>query len=230
MRQSVRAIDLDGTPARNLWEWYSKGIRGSLRRLLPATGVTVLVFVVAFIAGVVVGTLPQWQLPIVQQASVDAPADTMERFNMLAGGGIPVSFYVIQNGRILLAALILAVFSFGVAALVVTPAVYVVLGYLLSQVIISGNSPLLIAAAVIPHGIVEIPVIIMATAASLQLGAVVTRPPKGTTVGQAWFRTLGDSLKIYIGLVLPGLVLAGLLEAYLTPYVVQWAWGLLGLG
>uniref|UniRef100_UPI00397C25CF stage II sporulation protein M n=1 Tax=Salmonella sp. SAL4436 TaxID=3159891 RepID=UPI00397C25CF len=63
-------------------------------------------------------------------------------------------------------------------------------------------------------------VIILATAAALRLGAVVTRPPKGMTVGQAWTFTLGDTIKIALGLVIPGLLLAAFIEAFITPQVV----------
>ena len=71
-------------------------------------------------------------------------------------------------------------------------------------------------AAVIPHGLIEIPVTILATAAMFKLGAVVTKPPPGQTVGHAWITTLGSTLKITIGVIVPGLLFAALLEAYVT--------------
>jgi uncharacterized membrane protein SpoIIM required for sporulation len=75
-------------------------------------------------------------------------------------------------------------------------------------------------AAILPHGWVESPVIVLATAAALRLGAIITRPPKGMTVGMAWTTALGDTLKIGFGLVLPGLIFAGFLESFVTPYVL----------
>ena len=52
------------------------------------------------------------------------------------------------------------------------------------------------------------------------IDAVVTKPPQGVTVGQAWLMTLGDTFKIALGLVIPGLLLAGFIEAFITPQVV----------
>jgi stage II sporulation protein M len=117
------------------------------------------------------------------------------------------------------------VFTFGVGGLILTPAVYVILGYIVSQVIIAGQGLDLVAASVLPHGIIEIPVIVLAAAASFKLGAVITRPPDGLTVGQAWTRTLGDTFKIAIGLVIPGLILAALIESFITPLIVLWTLG-----
>jgi len=115
---------------------------------------------------------------------------------------------------------LLSIFTFGVAALTLTPATYAILGYLLAQVLIAGYDPLFLFGAVFTHGIIEIPVIIIATALGLRLGSVVTRPPKGTTVGQAWMVALSDTVKLAIALVIPGLIVAAIIEAYVTPRVV----------
>ena len=71
-----------------------------------------------------------------------------------------------QNGRILLGATLLAIFTFGIGALILTPAVYVILGYILSQIVLAGYNPLFMIPAIMTHGIVEIPVIVLATAAA----------------------------------------------------------------
>ena len=60
----------------------------------------------------------------------------------------------------------------------------------------------------------------MCNLCALRLGAVVTKPPRGITVGQAWSMALGDTLKIALGLVLPGLLLAAFIESFITPAVV----------
>jgi uncharacterized membrane protein SpoIIM required for sporulation/ABC-type transport system involved in multi-copper enzyme maturation permease subunit len=218
--RNFRAVDAAGTPARNPIEWYRRGIPLSVRRTRSAILVTILVFLVFFIAGMIVGTLPQFRLPAFSFNSDNGAVQAMSGYLRPDLQRTAVSFIVVQNGRILLAALILSMFSFGVMSLILTPAVYVILGYLLTQVIVSGNNPLIVAAAILPHGVVEIPVIVLATAAALKLGAVVTRPPEGMTVGQGWQMAFGDTLKIWIGLVLPGLVIAAVLEAFLTPQVV----------
>jgi ABC-type transport system involved in multi-copper enzyme maturation permease subunit/uncharacterized membrane protein SpoIIM required for sporulation len=218
--QSVRSVDDKGTPARNLIEWYRSGVLVAVRRLGPAIWITILVFVIALIGGFMVGRLPEWQLPLPRNAALTDAAHLLGRYTSIPTQTGAWLLIVWQNGRILLGALILAIFTFGAAALVLTPAVYFILGYLFSQILLAGYNPSFLIAAIFTHGIIEIPMIVLATAASVRLGAVVTRLPVGFTVGQAWTRAFGDTVKIAIGLIIPGLLLAAFIEAFITPRVV----------
>lgn len=216
----TRGIDADGTPAPNLIAWYRQGVFPAVRRLGLAGWITIGVFLLAFVGGFVIGQMPDWQLNLPKDASLTDSAAMLGRYTSLPTQTGTLMFIVWQNGRILLGALLLATFTFGAAALVLTPAVYLILGYIFSQVFIAGYDPTFMFAAVFTHGIVEIPVIVLAAAASLRMGAVVTRPPKGMTVGHAWTLTLADTLKIALGLVIPGLLIAAFIEAFITPQVV----------
>lgn len=217
--RSVRAVDAALTPARSLGDWYRRGVWGSVRRLRLAVPATALVFIVALAAGFVVGTQPEWRLPL-PEGGLGAAGDTFESLLSVPRQTGALLFIVWQNARVLLAATVLAVFTFGTAALILTPAAYAIMGYVLAQFALSGYSLSIFAAGVLTHGVVEIPAIVLATAAALRLGAVVTRPTRGLTVGQAWFQAFGDTVKIGIGLVLPGLLVAAFIEAFITPAVV----------
>lgn len=223
--RTLRAVDETGTPARSLVEWYRKGVAMSVRRIGLALPVTVGVFVFAFAAGVFIGFLPEWNLGLPRGLPLNQVAGSINVYSDIFFGDHAVASIAWQNGRILLGATLLAAFTFGSMALIVTPLVYVVLGYILSQVIVAGYNPSFILAAILPHGIIEIPVIVLATAAALRLGAVITRPPRGTTVGQAWMVTFGDTIKIGVGLILPGLLLAAVIEALITPVILRFALG-----
>ncbi len=216
----VRAVDTTGTPARSLVEWYRRGVMGSVGRLRGAIWVTILVFVLALVAGYMVGQRPEWQLTLVASGSISDTATNLSQFMDVSTQTGGFRFILWQNGRILLAAALLSMFTFGVAALILTPAVYVVLGYLFSQILLAGLNPAFMVAGVLTHGIVEIPVIVLATAAALHLGSVVTKPPRGLTVGQAWSLAVADAARVALGLVIPGLILAAAIEAYITPRVV----------
>lgn len=216
----VRAVDEQGTPARNLLEWYRRGIPMSLRHLGLATPITIGVFLAVLVGGYVFGTLPEWQLNLPRGLSLGGVAESIDQYSGLMFGTHIVTSIFWQNARILLGATLLGMFTFGSVALVLTPAAYFIIGYLFSQVLAAGYNPLFLVPAVLTHGIVEIPVIVLATAAALRLGAVVTRPPKGTTVGHAWTVALGDTIKLWLGVIVPGLLLAAVLEAYVTPLVV----------
>jgi uncharacterized membrane protein SpoIIM required for sporulation len=186
-----------------------------------AAGVTAFVFIVALLAGVAVGLQPQWRLPLPQGVDLSQPAGSIGEASALVFGSGGAMSIVMQNWRVLALASALAVFSFGSLALVITPAVYLIIGYVLTQFALAGYNPLLLAPALAVHGIVEIPVILIATACALRLGAIITRPPRGLTVGQAWTLAFSDTVKLWLGVILPGLLLAALIEAYITPGVVQ---------
>jgi uncharacterized membrane protein SpoIIM required for sporulation/ABC-type transport system involved in multi-copper enzyme maturation permease subunit len=216
----IRAVDNKGNPARNLAQWYREGVFPAVRRLGPAAWITIGVFIITFIGGIIVGQLPQWQMHLPQGVLMtDAAGYIKPLLSVPTQSGAWLAI-VGQNGGILLGAFILSLFTFGTAALILTPAVYFILGYLFTQIVAAGYNPMFMVAAVLTHGIIEIPVIILAAAAALRMGAVVTKPPQGLTVGQAWSMTLGDTIKIALGLVIPGLLLAGFIEAFITPKVL----------
>jgi uncharacterized membrane protein SpoIIM required for sporulation/ABC-type transport system involved in multi-copper enzyme maturation permease subunit len=223
--RNTRAVDAEGNTAKNLLQWYRRSIPYSLRNLRQSLWITGGVFLVAVLLGMGVGLLPEYRLPLPDQSVIT------EQFNIIeATLTLPVerqlqtqAFVLIldNNVRVLLAGLLLSVFSFGVMAYVITPITFVLLGYVLMQMLLSGYDILLYVAAVLPHGIIEIPVIVLATAVMFRQGAIVTKPPQGMTVGQAWMSALGDTLKLAIGVIAPGLIIAALIETYVTLSVVR---------
>lgn len=215
----IIAVNENGTPARNLLDWYRRSIPFTLRRMRVAIGLTVAVFALAFSAGFVTGQQPQWQLPLEGAQNVEIALQVFEGIEQQSLQTTALGFIIWQNGRVLLLTLLLSIFSFGVTAFIIPPVVYLLLGYLLSQMLNAGLQDLFFAAT-LPHAIAEIPMIILATAAIFRVGAIVTLPPGGQTVVQAWTQTFGETLKIGLGLVLPLMILAALLETYLTPAVV----------
>jgi uncharacterized membrane protein SpoIIM required for sporulation/ABC-type transport system involved in multi-copper enzyme maturation permease subunit len=226
MWRTFRAVDDQGTPARNLIDWYRRGVRLSVKRLGLAVPVTIIVFVAAFVGGILIGQIPEWQLHLPQGMPTSMVAKNLEGYTGLFFGSTnPVLAIAWQNARILLGATLLGIFTFGTAALILTPPVYAILGYTLSQVLASGYDASFFIPAILTHGIVEIPVIVLATATALRLGAVVTRPPQNLGLGGGWTIAFADTLKIILGVILPGLIIAAAIEAYITPVVVRMALG-----
>ncbi len=129
-----------------------------------------------------------------------------------------------NNVRALLLATILAVFSFGTLAVPLLIAPLSIVFFFAAQVPIAGYSPwLFLAAFILPHGVLELPAAIIATALAVRLGATFMSPPQGTTVGEGWLWALADTIKVFVALVLPLLALAAAVEVYVTPAVVVWA-------
>ncbi|MBN2469980.1 MAG: stage II sporulation protein M [Anaerolineae bacterium] len=213
---------LRGEPGSGLLAWYREAVFPAARQLRKPALVVLLALVVAFAGGWGIGTWTEYQIPpgtVNSQAEVSGNLSSM--FEMGAHPGT-VLLAVWQNSRVLLAAAILALVSFGVLAVVLALLPFGILGWAFAQFIALGISPALFLAAVIPHSLVEIPAIFLATAAALRMGAVITeRPPVGKTVGEMLLLAMADAIKIGVGLVLPLLVLAALVEVYITPAVVQ---------
>jgi uncharacterized membrane protein SpoIIM required for sporulation len=95
---------------------------------------------------------------------------------------------------------------------------FILIGYFMASVAGIGLHPLtFLVALVLPHGLLEIPAIILAGAAVLRLGATLAAPASGRTIGETWLLSLSDWTKIMVGLVLPLLLGAAAIEIYITP-------------
>ena len=131
-----------------------------------------------------------------------------------------------NNVRALLLAMLLAVFSLGTLAVALLIAPLAIVFFFVAQVASVGYSPgLFFAAFVLPHGLLELPAAIIATALAVRLGATFMSPLKGMTVSEGWLWALADAVKVFVALVLPLLGLAAAVEVYVTPLVVVWAFG-----
>lgn len=77
----------------------------------------------------------------------------------------------------------------------------------------------IVAAGLLPHGVIELPAIVLATALGFSLGkeALFWILRRGDRL-KAQFH---DSLSLYLKLVLPALVVAALIEVFLTPLIVR---------
>lgn len=128
----------------------------------------------------------------------------------------------LHNVRAIALATMLGIFSFGVLGIIVLMLPVVLVGYFMASLTAAGVSPLLfLTAFILPHGILEIPAMILAGGAILRLGATLATPAHGQGIGEAMLRGLADWCKIMLGLVVPMLLGAAILEVYVTPRVVQ---------
>lgn len=85
-------------------------------------------------------------------------------------------------------------------------------------------APEILAAFVIPHGLVEIPGLVIAGALGLYLGIVVWRRLRGDIAGTALAEAVGQAYRVSIGLVVVFAVAAAV-EAFISPFY----WRFLGL-
>jgi stage II sporulation protein M len=99
-----------------------------------------------------------------------------------------------------------------------------VIGAVLALIQALGESPLKVGLyGILPHGIFEIPALILASAAILYIGVVLVTPRPQRTLGEVLIEAIADWTKIGIGLVLPLLTLAAIIETWVTPLLLQYA-------
>jgi uncharacterized membrane protein SpoIIM required for sporulation len=77
-----------------------------------------------------------------------------------------------------------------------------------------------VGAFVLPHGVVELPAAILATAAALRLGMSIIAPPSGVSVSRHWLQSLAYFIKLFLLVVVPLLGVAAYIEVHITPEVV----------
>ncbi|WP_322807823.1 stage II sporulation protein M [Thermanaerothrix sp.] len=125
-----------------------------------------------------------------------------------------------QNLRALLLGAVLGTFSFGVLGVLPMLATMGALGFL-TQALSANGLPIgiFILSTILPHGLFEIPALWLATAATLDIGLGMITPQRGKTFSAALLASLAQWLKIMIGLVVPLLIIAACIEAWITPRI-----------
>jgi uncharacterized membrane protein SpoIIM required for sporulation/ABC-type transport system involved in multi-copper enzyme maturation permease subunit len=208
--------------ARNLLGWY----RSELTITLGEMKIPMFIMTLALVAAVWVGAGQERVFPL--------PANLLDmdgldqgflqglegiRFFSVAGIGT----VWLHNLRALALATVLGIFSFGVLAVIVLMLPMMIVGYFMANLASVGFDPVLFfTTLVLPHGILEIPATILAGAAILRLGATLAAPSHGRAIGEAWLHSLAAWARVMLGLVVPLLLGAAVLEVLLTPRLVVW--------
>jgi len=121
-----------------------------------------------------------------------------------------------NNAEAMLMGVLMGVFA-GIFSLTFLIANGFVIGVFIYLYYINGLLPVLVMG-VMPHGIIEIPAMLLSAAIGFRIGA--------TTVGKIFRRKgslvyeLGEGMKYAVLLIVPALMVAAFIEAYLTPYFI----------
>lgn len=215
--------------SRSVTEWYRVSLPKSILALWKPSIVTGLLALVGVVVGFFLvaqltknGSIPQ------QFNSFSDPRvriqELLREWPLFSGG--PVLMIWWQNIRALLLGMGLGVLSIGILGVLPIFATMTVLGGLIN-ILSHAGVPIVsyILGMILPHGVVEIPTAILASAAVLQAGAILATPTPGKTVGEVWITAIGEWAKIMVGVVIPLLLVAAALEAWITPRVAYLFFG-----
>jgi uncharacterized membrane protein SpoIIM required for sporulation/ABC-type transport system involved in multi-copper enzyme maturation permease subunit len=211
--------------ARSIVEWYTTELPTTLVQLKLPILASAISLGIGYVAGLSLAkdfTLPAGLVSFDQLENGFVQGLEVMRFYSASGVGT----IFLHNLRAVLIATFLGIFSFGVLGILVLLLPMAIIGYVAGNVALAGASPIpFLTALVLPHGIFEIPALILAGAAILNLGATLTAPAEGKTVGEAWLGALAKWARLMFAVVLPLFLLAAIAEVFITPFVAVWILG-----
>lgn len=239
-REELLGQELDMLNLRWGWQVFISEFRGGIGSILDwyrqviklfsaEMVVPILLTTLALLVGVWIGSsqakifvLPPEMLEMGEINRNFMAGTQMITFFSLSGVGA----VWLHNLRAVLLASLFGIFSFGVLGVIVMMLPLVLVGYFMASLAANGIPPgLFLGAFILPHGILEIPAIILTGSAILRLGATLATPAQGKTIGEAFLRSLADWSRVMLGLVIPLLLGAAILEVFVTPLVIAWFFG-----
>ncbi|MCE7859770.1 MAG: stage II sporulation protein M, partial [Chloroflexi bacterium CFX2] len=133
-------------------------------------------------------------------------------------GHLDASFLFLNNTRSMVIIFLAGLTSFSVLGVLIYILNVALIGGVYALLELIGVSPIpIFLAGVLPHGIFEIPALMIGSAVVLYIGAVLVTPQTGKSMGEVILEMLADWAKIFVGVVVPLLALAAVIEAYVTP-------------
>jgi uncharacterized membrane protein SpoIIM required for sporulation/ABC-type transport system involved in multi-copper enzyme maturation permease subunit len=200
--------------------WYAAEVFPTARCLALPLAIMAVLLLAATLVGASQASL--YPLPLDLFAQIDlasAFSANLEQVGLATPRG--AAWILFTNLRAVALASAAGALSLGVLGVVLLMAPLALVGYFAAVGAQSGFiSPLhFFAAFVLPHGLFEITAALFQGAAILRLGGSVLAPRAWRPPGGGWLSALADWAKITLAIVLPLLLLAALVEAFLTPRV-----------
>ena len=213
--------------AHSVRDWYAKEMPVALREIKRPLMIVLGLAVVAGVVGYwwVVSNIPVY-VDLTPEMKTEIRSLVSENLASLdtLGEQLPAPILFLHNARTMVVFLLLGLVSFGTLGLTLFLGNIGLVGGVLGAADLVGFSPLLtFAAGVLPHGIFELTAVFLATAAMLKVGAQLVTPQPEKSLGETFLLSLADWFRVFIGLVLPLLAVAAVIEIYVTPVVIKLA-------
>ena len=204
--------------------WYRKTLH-----IIPQLKLPILTLLVALLGGVAFGIYLgfEYQLPsqYQDQLSGDNLMANLATLQVFVGGALPV-FIIVQNLRVILLQMILGVVTLGVMCILIFILPWILISYVATQFYLVGENPFtFLLATIVPHAIVELPALLLIAAAALRWDTVTIARPPNVTLGEIFLQRMAEYGGILIALGIPLLIVAALVESFITPQVVVWVYG-----
>ncbi len=153
----------------------------------------------------------------------DASAETLDKIGEMMGhlaslNSLQLFLVIFLNNTIKA----LAVIASGIL-LGLPPLIFISFNGFLAGMLVSGLQPTVgygvIIASIAPHGVIEIPLIVLTTALGFTVGK---ESLKRLTGGKSQVKSqIRRGLRTYFRWILPGLLVAAAIEAFITPHIID---------
>ncbi len=186
-------------------------LQGEFRNQLRITGIAFLVLLVlGFITGLILPHMAEQFVGFLAGQMGDiAQQEGVSLLGLLLSNNLRASLFTVFYG--LLPYIYLPALSLGMNSLV--------LGFFAAYYVNNGQSFLVYLAGIVPHGIFEIPALIFSIAMGLYLCQHLT-DTKSRQEGSL-LQLLQQLLRVYVLRVIPLLAIASVVEAFITPRLMQ---------
>jgi len=213
--------------AKSIFEWYRLEIPSTLRQLRQPLFIVISVAVLTIAASyawVVIYT-PTY-IEITPDRIQDAQkylSENLSNVDVLSSN-LPAPWLFLSNVRATVLFLFAGLISFATLGVTLFMVNMALIGVVLGGSSLIDFSPALVfVSAILPHGMFELTAVIIATAAVLKVGAVLVTPQPDKSMGEIFLLSLADWFRVFIGLVVPLLAIAAVIEVYVTPLIIKMA-------
>jgi uncharacterized membrane protein SpoIIM required for sporulation/ABC-type transport system involved in multi-copper enzyme maturation permease subunit len=209
--------------AHSVWEWYRQEIPRTLRRMLIPIAWMTLLLVAATCLGAIqvkdLGVSPGlFGLERLKTINTQLLSQ-FRQYGFFSTSNVLTIWW--HNLRAVSIAVIVGTFTLGVAGALVLMLPMVMIGFFTEAASLTGLSTLTVLAAfTLPHGLLEIPAIILSGAAILQVGVTLVTPTQHQTIGGGLVSSITDWVKITLALVIPLFLGAAFLEVFVSPQLM----------
>lgn len=209
--------------AHSIGEWYSREIPRTLRRMLiPIAWMALLLVAATYIGSSEVqklGLSPQ-ALGLERLKLIDTQIlSQFRKYGFFTASNVLTIWW--HNLRAVSIAIIAGTFTLGVAGALILMLPLVIIGFVSGAASLTGLSEITVLAAfTLPHGILEIPAIILSGAAILQVGARLVTPKSRQSISEGLVIAIADWTKITLALVIPLFLGAAILEVFVSPQLM----------
>ncbi len=130
---------------------------------------------------------------------------------------ISVMFIIFLNNAVKSFLALIFGLGFGLIPLLFVASNGFIIGILIN-VSLAARGLLFIGAAILPHGLIEVPMVLLSAAIGLRLGREVISSLKGDKVDISY--EFKKSVRFYLRWIMPLLLLAAAIESFITPVII----------